>query len=140
MKVLLDTNIILDVALQRQPYFDESDRFLSLFEQKQVEGYVSASTYSALYYLIRKERGREWALNYLRGLAIICRIAAVNEAAIAMALTINFKDFEDAIQYSSAIINQLDAIVTRNPQDFTNVTVRIFTPIQLIQSLGILPS
>lgn len=99
MKVLLDTNIILDVALQRQPYFDESDRVLSLVEQKQVEGYVSASTYSDLYYLIRKERGREWALNYLRGLAIICRIAAVNEAAIAMALTINFKDFEDAIQY-----------------------------------------
>ena len=56
-----------------------------------------------------------------------------------MALTANFRDFEDAIQYSTAIINQLEAIITRNPQDYPNVTIRILTPTQLIQELGILP-
>ena len=66
MKVLLDTNIILDIALQRQPYFDESDRLLSRVEAQQVEGYVSASTFGDLYYIIRKERGREWTLTILQ--------------------------------------------------------------------------
>lgn len=123
MKVLVDTNVLLDFALQRQPYFDVSEHILSLAEQNHFEGYVSASTFSDLYYLIRKAKGRDLAIDFLRRLATICRIAAVDETAIARALTLNFRDFEDAIQYSTAVINQLDAIVTRNPQDFTNVTV-----------------
>lgn len=118
------------------PFFEESDQVLAIVEQQKVEGYVSASTFSDLYYIIRKERRREWTLDFLRRLATICRIATVNEAAIAIALTANFTDFEDAIQYSSAIINHLDAIVTRKPQDYINATLRILTPTQLIQQLG----
>ena len=57
----------------------------------------------------------------------------MDQTAIAMALTANFRDFEDAIQYSTAVVNQLDAIVTRNPQDFAVTTPRILTPEQLIQ-------
>jgi predicted nucleic acid-binding protein len=137
MKVLLDTNIILDIALQRQPYFDESNQLLSLVQEKQLEGYVSASTFGDLYYIIRKAQGRELTLDFLTRLATICRVAAVDEAAITLALNANFRDFEDAIQYSTAAINHLDAIVTRNPQDFTNVTLRIFTPSRLIEELGV---
>lgn len=135
MKVLLDTNIIVDVALQREPFFDESYQVLSLVQLKLVEGYVSASTFGDLYYIIRKQKGREATLDFLRRLATICQVATVDSAAISLALTSNFKDFEDAIQYSSAIINHLDAIVTRNSQDFTNVALRILTPNQLIQQL-----
>lgn len=61
----------------------------------------------------------------------------MDEAAITLALNANFRDFEDAIQYSTAAINHLDAIVTRNPQDFTNVALGIFTPSRLIQELGV---
>lgn len=136
VKILLDTNIILDVALQRQPFFDQSNQVLTRVQQNQIKGYVSGSTFSDLYYLIRKAQGRERALDFLRRLATICRIATVDEAAIAIALTANFTDFEDAIQYSSAIINHLDAIITRNPQDYINATLQILTPTQLIQRLG----
>ena len=62
-------------------------------------------------------------------------MATVNEAVIRMALTSNLTDFEDAIEYATAVINQLDAIVTRNPQDFPVTTPRIMTPNQLIQEL-----
>lgn len=62
-------------------------------------------------------------------------MATVDRAAIAIALAANFSDFEDAIQYATAVINQLDAIVTRNPQDFPVTTPRILTPNQLIQEL-----
>jgi hypothetical protein len=68
-------------------------------------------------------------------LATFCEIATVDRAAISMALAANFRDFEDAIQYSTAVVNQLDVIVTRNPDDFPVTTPRIMTPTQLIQEL-----
>lgn len=135
MRVLLDTNIIVDVALERQPYFGDSETVVSLVEQGQIEGYISASTFSDLYYIIRKEKGRNLTLEFLREISAFCQVATVNQDAINMALGANFRDFEDAIQYSTAIINNLDAIVTRNPQDFPVATPRILTPQQLIQEL-----
>lgn len=131
MKVLLDTNIIVDNALERQPFWETSEQVLLLVEQGQVEGYISASTFGDLYYIIRKARGRVWTLNYLRQLVTFCQVATVNQDAINMALTANFR-FEDAIQYGTAVVNQLDAIITRNPQDFTVTIPRILTPQQLI--------
>ncbi len=104
-------------------------------EEAQIQGYVSASTFSDLYYIIRRDKGRDWTLDFLRELATFCQVATVDSSAISMALISNFKDFEDAIQYSTAVVNQIDAIVTRNPRDFPVTTPRIFTPNQLIQEL-----
>ncbi|MEH2451365.1 type II toxin-antitoxin system VapC family toxin [Nostoc sp.] len=135
MKVLFDTNIIIDVALERQPFFTNSETVLSFVEQGQIEGYISASTISDLYYIIRKQKGRDLAIEFLQEIATFCQIATVNQAVITMAFTTKFKDFEDAIQYSTAVVNQLDAIITRNPQDFPVVVPRILTPDQLIEEL-----
>lgn len=135
MKILLDTNIIIDNALEREPFWDASEQVLSLIEQGTIAGYISASTVSDLYYIIRKARDRDWTLTYLNQLVTFCQIATVNQAVISMAFTSNFKDFEDSIQYSTALVNQLDAIITRNPQDFPIVTPRILTPDQLIEEL-----
>ncbi|GAX40066.1 PilT protein domain protein [Tolypothrix sp. NIES-4075] len=66
MKVLLDTNVIVNVALERQPYFEDSEAVLLFAEQGQVEGYISASTFSDLYYIIRREKGRDLTLEFLR--------------------------------------------------------------------------
>ncbi|MEG4579847.1 PIN domain-containing protein [Microcoleus sp. MON1_C5] len=135
MKVLIDTNIIVDVALDREPFFAESDRILTFVEEGQIQGYVSASTFSDLYYIIRRDKGRDWTLEFLRQLATFCQVATVDNSVISIALTCNFKDFEDAIQYSTAVINLIDAIVTRNPRDFPVTTPRIVTPNQLTQEL-----
>lgn len=70
---------------------------------------------------------------FLNRLATFCQTATVDQAVISMALNANFRDFEDAIQYSTAVVNQLEAIVTRNPQDFVVTSPRIVTPTQLIQ-------
>ncbi|WP_353930662.1 PIN domain-containing protein [Okeanomitos corallinicola TIOX110] len=105
MKILLDTNIIIDNALEREPFWNTSEQVLSLIEQEKIAGYISASTVSDLYYIIRKARGRNWTLNYLNQLLTFCQIATVNQAVITMAFTTNFKDFEDAIQYSTAVVN-----------------------------------
>ncbi|MFM5966927.1 MAG: PIN domain-containing protein, partial [Dolichospermum sp.] len=74
-------------------------------------------------------------IEFLQEILTFCQIATVNQDAIRMAFKTNFQDFEDSIQYSSAVVNQLDAIITRNPQDFPIVTPRIITPEQLIVEL-----
>jgi predicted nucleic acid-binding protein len=125
----------VDVALERQPYFEASQQVLLLVEQGQIEGYISASTFGDLSFIIRRSRGREWTTDFINWLVTYCQIATVNEAVIRIALTSNFRDFEDAIQYSSAVVNQLDAIVTRNPQDFPVTTPRIISPNELIEEL-----
>ena len=135
MKVLIDTNVIVDVALEREPFYAESDRILTFVEEGQIQGYVSASTFSDLYYIIRRDKGRDWTLDFLRQLATFCQVATVDNSVISIALTCNFKDFEVAILYSTAVINLIDAIVTRNPRDFPVNTPRIVTPNQLIQEL-----
>jgi predicted nucleic acid-binding protein len=135
VKILIDTNIIIDNALEREPFWNASEQVLSLIEKGTIAGYISASTFSDLSYIIRKARGRDWTLTYLKQLITFCQIATVNQAAIIMAFTTNFQDFEDSIQYSTAVVNKLDAIITRNPQDFPIVTPRIITPEQLIAEL-----
>jgi len=135
VKVLLDTNIILDFALERYPFYSNSVQVLSLIYQKQIEGYISASTFSDLYYIIRKDKGRASALSFLGRIVTFCQVATVDTAVISMALTTNFKDFEDAIQYSTAVLNQLDAIITRDLSDFQVTIPLIMTPEQLILEL-----
>jgi predicted nucleic acid-binding protein len=135
VKVLLDTNVIIDFALERQPWFADSEQIIYFAEQKQILGYISASTVSDIYYIIRKSKGKELALEFLVNLSIFCQIAAVDSSVVSMALNVNFKDFEDAIQYSAAVINSLDIIVTRNPRDFPVAMPRILTPNQLIQEI-----
>lgn len=136
VRILLDTNVILDVALERQPFLAVSEQVLVHAEKGTLEGYISASTFTDLYYLIRKARGREWTLDFLPRLLTFCQIATVDQAVISNALAANFKDFEDAVQYETARVNQLDAIATRNPEDFPAGGLQIFTPERLIQQLS----
>ncbi|MGH8001973.1 MAG: type II toxin-antitoxin system VapC family toxin [Brasilonema sp.] len=136
MKVLLDTNIVVDVALERQPFFGNSETVLSFVEEGQIEGYISASSFGDLFYIIRKQKGRDLAHEFLTEIVTFCQVATVDSTIINMALTVNFKDFEDAIQYSTAVLNHLDAIITRNPRDFPVTIPRIITPEQLIQELS----
>nr|WP_263012886.1 PIN domain-containing protein [Ancylothrix sp. D3o] len=133
VKILIDTNVIMDVALERHPFFEDSNQVFTLVQQQKVEAYVSGSTFGDLYYLIRKNQGREGSLDFLRRLVTICRVATVNQDVINRSLSSNFRDFEDAIQYHTAIINNLEVIVTRNTQDYREASLQILTPTQLLE-------
>ncbi|MDF5733021.1 MAG: PIN domain-containing protein [Rhizonema sp. PD38] len=135
MTVLIDTNIIVDLALDRDLFFKDSEQVLRFVERQEIEGYLSASTFSDLYYIIRKTKSNTWTLQFLQRMATFCQVATVDQAVISMALTTNFKDFEDAVQYSTAVLNHFDAIITRNSSDFPVTIPRIMTPQQLIQEL-----
>ena len=135
MKILIDANVLIDVALEREPFFRDSDRILALSEQKTLTGYISASTFSDLFYILRKNKGKSLAIDFLRHIVSFCQIATVDDAVIRQALAGNFKDFEDAIQYNAAIASQLDGIVTRNPTDFIDTTIPVYTPQKLIETM-----
>lgn len=136
LRVLLDTNIIIDVALERQPFYSISTQVLTFAYCEEIEAFISASTVSDIYYIVRKAKGHDETLEFLRIIAPFCRIATVDEGVISNALVSNLKDFEDAVQYETAIANQLEAIVTRNPQDFSGDGLQIFTPESLMQQLS----
>ncbi len=85
---------------------------------------------------MRKPRGKEWTLDFLGSLADLCQITSVDFAIVKEALKKHHKDFEDDIQYYSAVFNNLDAIVTRNCHDFLVNSLRILTPEQLLQEFS----
>jgi predicted nucleic acid-binding protein len=136
LKVLLDTNIILDYALIRQPFYDLADQIFALTEQQQLESYISASTFTDLFYILSKPRGKDWTLQFLARLAKLCHIVTIDAKIINAALKEHYKDFEDDVQYHAAQLNQLDAIITRNTKDFPEKSLRILTPEQLLQDIS----
>lgn len=90
---------------------------------------LSASTFSYLYYIIRKDKSRSLTTEFLREISTFCQIATVEQAAINMALTANIRDFEDAIQYSTAVVNNLEAFVTRNQRRFScYISLNVVSP------------
>jgi predicted nucleic acid-binding protein len=135
VKVLLDTNVLLDAALERHPFFLQSDEILLQAETEAFEAFISASTFSDLYYIIRKQKGHTPAFEFVHRAAQIYQIATVDTEVISLALRLEFSDFEDAIQCATASVNQLDAIVTRDIQGFARSPIQIFTPSTFIQSL-----
>jgi predicted nucleic acid-binding protein len=136
LRVLLDTNIVVDVALERQPFYIVSMQVLTFAYRGEIEAFISASTVSDIYYIVRKAKGHDATLEFLQIIAPFCRIATVDQIVISNALVSSFRDFEDAVQYECAIANQLAAIVTRNPQDFPGNGLQILKPETLIQQLS----
>ena len=136
MKLLIDTNIVIDVALERQLFFEDSDRVLALSEEKAFDGYLSAASITDIFYVVRKDKGKYLTFEFLQYMVSFCSIATVDEIVIKNALASNPKDFEDAIQYQTALIAGLDGIVTRNPKDYAQSSISVFTPTELLAEIG----
>lgn len=135
MKILLDTNIVLDVLLNRPDFVIYSSQVMSHVEQKTVDGFLCATTLTTLDYLISKSLSRPKAKESIRKLLEIFSIAEVNSTVLSLALDSNFKDFEDAVQYFSAQNNSIDAIITRNIKDYINTDIPKYTPQEFLDIL-----
>ena len=133
MKVLIDTNVILDVILKRQPFYDFSAKVLELAD-KGVEEYISASAVTDIFYLAYRDlKDRDKVIGLMKDVLEISKIISVSEKEIFNAFDLNWKDFEDAVQYSAALSNGIDIIVTRNMKGFSQAEVKICTPEEVIQ-------
>ena len=131
MKILFDTNIILDVLLNRTPFVDLSANLVSSVENRTIEGYLCATTITTLDYLISKARSREIAKIEIQKILTLFQIADVNSKVLSLSINSNFTDFEDAVQYFSGQCSGVKGIVTRNAKDYKHATLPIYTPDEL---------
>jgi predicted nucleic acid-binding protein len=118
MKVLLDSNILLDIALKREPFSKEAFDIFSLIQRKKIQGFISALTVSHLHYIINKNLSRLKADEFVKDVLTIFDIAPVDKEILINAIEMNLPDFEDAIQLNSAKKVALTVIITRNKKDF----------------------
>lgn len=127
MKVLIDTNIVLDLLLEREPFVEAAIALFELVEAGQVQGYIAATTITNIFYILRKAQGREAALQAVSRIATGLEICAVDRPTIIQALASNLKDFEDGVQFACAVLNQLDAIATRETPDFAGLNIPVWS-------------
>ena len=132
MKLLIDTNIVLDVLLKREPFCTDAVRVLNLAGRSDIEEYVSASAITAIYYVAyRMIRDKVIVKSLINQLLKIVSVAGVSEKEIQMSLELEWNDFEDSVQYSVAMISQMDGIVTRNLNDYKKSEIPIWLPNQI---------
>ena len=131
-KVLFDTNIILDIALKRIPYYEASSQLFELIDLESIEAYITGSSVTDIYYIARKEKGRDITRKFLLELIQIVPVLGVDHTIIFQALQSDFNDFEDAVQAFSAGANDLEYIITRNKKDFVGSEIEILSPEEAI--------
>jgi predicted nucleic acid-binding protein len=134
IKVLIDTNVVIDVILEREFFYVNASTVFRKLSGGELRGYISASAATDIFYLIRKERGKERALEMLQNLVKKINILPVHESTIRTALSSGWSDFEDAVQAQVALENGVDAIVTRNAKDYRQPqNVEILSPPDFIE-------
>ena len=118
MRVLFDTNIILDLFLDRSPFADDAAELWQANADGRLEGFVSAITPVNLFYIARRFKDRPTAFQAVSELLAAMSVCAVDHTTLHTALMLPFSDYEDAVQHVGATDNGIAAIVTRNPKDF----------------------
>ncbi len=133
--IFLDTNVILDLLGERVPFFDSIAKVATLADQKKLTLIASPLSFTTIDYVLNKYETSESVLNKLRKFKIICEVCEVNEETIDKALNSNFKDFEDAVQYFTALQSNCSIIITRNGKDFKNATIPVMTAEEYLSSI-----
>ena len=128
MSVIIDTNVVLDVLLDREPFTKAAVDVFCLVEESRVEAFLCATTITTIEYLLNRSLPASKARDALRRLISLFEIAAVNRPVIERALTSKINDFEDAVLDEAGSMAGAGSIVTRNIKDFTGSTLKVFEP------------
>ena len=132
MQLLIDTNIILDIALKREPFYKDSATIFKKIDNKSVFGFVTATTITDIYYIAKKDKGHSIAIDFISNLIQIVDLIGIDKEIVKEALTTNLNDFEDSIQSVASSYNGIDLIITRNTKDFKESKVKAMTPIEFL--------
>ena len=135
MKVLFDTNIILDVLLDRKPFAEHASFLLSKVERSEINGFICATTVTTIHYLLSKHLDREKARISISSIVGLFEVASVNRIVIESALKSKFTDFEDSVLHESARHAGVEYIITRNIKDFKKSKIPVFTPTEFLSIL-----
>lgn len=133
MKVLIDTNVILDVWLAREPFWRDSASLIGNIEKKEIEGIVAPTTITTLHDLGKKVLGEDKARQLLERLLEICKVGSISSKTFKQALKSRITDFEDAVIEAVSESSKVELIATRNIKDFRHSTIPAMEPSQIIK-------
>jgi len=135
--LFIDTDVIIDFLIDRKPHSREAAIIFTLIDNKKMRGYVSSLTLSNLYYILRKLESHNKVIAKLDSLSKMVNILRVDEQIIKNAISSSFPDFEDTIQYFSALDSKkIDVIITRNTKDYKNSGIPVMTPGDFLKIAG----
>lgn len=132
-RVFVDSDIILDLLLAREPFFPAAADLFLLIQEGRIEGFTSPVVFANLFYILRQGMPATEALTALRKLRLLLGIVSIDEKTIDRGLASSFTDFEDAIQYYTAVAHDLDAVVTRNKKHYKAAEIPVLDAIECAQ-------
>ncbi|MFN6089070.1 MAG: type II toxin-antitoxin system VapC family toxin [Cyclobacteriaceae bacterium] len=134
-RLFVDTNIVIDLFAKREPFYTEAATLFSLADTKKLSLNVSALTFANANYILLQSKKQDEAKLILRKLKLIVSVVSLDEKIIGLSLNDNdFKDYEDALQYYSALDNGAEAIITRNLRDFKKSKLPVMTAAQFLKN------
>jgi predicted nucleic acid-binding protein len=139
MRALIDTNVLLDLLLERPVFVAAADAIWQANIEGRFEGYISAVTPVNLFYIAHRLRDLTTAHYVVSEVLKVFSVCPLDGALLRLASSLFFKDYEDAVQCASAIGASLDCIVTRNVSDFVNASLPVLTPSEFLAQLESLP-
>ena len=135
MRILLDTNIVLDVLLNRSPFANESRRLWEAADEGAFDGSIASFSLPTIHYICQRHAGRAAADDAVDICLEAFEVCPLYRECILAARRIAGNDFEDNLQVTSAITDFIEGLVTRNPRDFMNTPIRIYSPTELLEVL-----
>jgi predicted nucleic acid-binding protein len=135
INILLDTNIIIDLLAAREPFYTEAAELFSLADKKTIKLSVSALSLANTHYILSKFTNGQEARKILRNFKVIVDVLPLDDKIVDLALNSEFRDFEDAIQYFTAIENDQKLIITRNKSDFKGSKIPVMTGSEFLKSI-----
>ena len=135
MKLFLDTDVMLDLLGEREPFYIPAAKIATLADKRKLRVIVSAFSFATVRYFLTKYEGLKKTKDKLRKFKIISGICELDELIIEKGLNSGFTDFEDALQYFSALRKECDIIITRNGKDFKKSEIAVMTPSEFLNSL-----
>lgn len=133
MRALIDSDVTLDFILQRQPFFVEAAEIFTRLGNGEFDAYVSAVTPINVYYFTRKAKGISGARQAVQDLLIAAKVCKIDSRTLQNAHISPITDYEDAVQHECAVVENLDAIVTRNIKDYKNSSIKVYLPTEFLQ-------
>ena len=134
-KIFLDTNIILDFLGEREGFYEASAKIMTLADKKKIQVYTSPSSISNVFYVLAKYENSKIALEKIRKFKLLCSMSVMDDEVLEKAINSDFKDFEDAMQYFSALASNCNIIITRNEKDFKNAMIPVMNAESYLLSL-----
>ena len=133
--LLIDTNIIVDLLSKRKNFYQEAQELFTLADEQEVKLYISSLTFANIHYLLSKELNSNEARKVLIKFKLLVSILPLDDKILELALSSDFNDYEDGIQYYTALENKLNIIITRNKKDFKTSTLPVLTAREYLNRL-----